>query len=117
MKIPLPIRTFVWKIFGSVIIFLLLTGKIYSQSTCLLAGTLTAPSTTCTTSTTSLFNLVNSTPTGACGGATPTTTYAAWYKFTANSTGVVVTLSALGTKLTAATTYVQVLTGTCASFT
>src|ERR1700722_2587268 len=122
MKIPVPlIHTFVWKILGSIVIFLLINTKLFAAAppndACANAVSLTAPSTICSTTAGTLFSATNAAPTGGCGGATATTTYDVWYKFTANSTGVVATLSALGTKLTAASTYVEVLTGTCGSFT
>jgi hypothetical protein len=113
MKIPLPIRAYALRIFGSVVIFLLITSTSFGQATCAAAVALTNASTTCTSTAGSLFGGANAAPTGTCGGATALTTYGMWYKFTANSTGVVLTTTITGGSLTAATTYVQVLSGTC----
>ncbi|MBS1915117.1 MAG: T9SS type A sorting domain-containing protein [Bacteroidetes bacterium] len=120
MKIPLPIRTSAWKIFGSVIIFLLFTSHSFAQASCAAAQSLT-PSATCTVGTSSrngsLFGAVNAAPTGSCGGATSTTTYSQWYKFTASGTSQIITITGLGSSLAASTTYAEVLSGTCGSFT
>jgi trimeric autotransporter adhesin len=72
----------------------------------------------CTSFLSNLRGVGSSTPVGACGS--PTNTYAGWYKFTAASTSVIVTLSNLGTAFTTNTPYVQLLsegTTTCSSLT
>lgn len=94
---------------------------IYSQAAndnCANAVTLTSSS-SCTTTTGDMYNATNSAtaPAGACGGATSTTTYDVWYKFTATSTTHAITVAILGNKLTSGSTYVEVLNGTCGSFT
>ncbi|HLY70716.1 MAG TPA: hypothetical protein VKR53_13375, partial [Puia sp.] len=113
MKIPVPIHTFVWKIFGSIAIFLLIESNSFAQATCAAATTLT-PGAACTTTNGTLFNAANATPTGGCGGATPTTTYSQWYRFTTavGSTSAVITVTPTGSSLTAATTYVEIFNGT-----
>src|SRR5690349_8986223 len=83
---------------------------------CASATTLT-PASSCSTTSGDLYKATNSAPTGACGGATSTTTYDVWYKFTANGTSQLITVSNLGNKLTNTTTYVEVFSGTCGSFT
>jgi hypothetical protein len=120
MKIPVPIiRTFVWKIFGSVVIFLLINTNLFAAApindACANA-TLLTEGISCTTTSGTLQNATNSAPTGNCGGATSTTTYDVWYKFVATSTSPTITISSLS-GLTATTTYVEFFSGTCGSFT
>ena len=55
-------------------------------------------------------------PAGACAG-TLTTTYDVWYRFVANSPMHAVRVTNLGNNLTAATTYIEVLSGTCGALT
>jgi hypothetical protein len=90
---------------------------IYSQATCLTAGTLT-PATNCTTTapasmtTGNLRNAAAATPTLICGSGTA---YSVWYKFTATSTTTAVTINNFGTNLTGSfIPYVEILSGTCA---
>jgi len=64
---------------------------------------------TCTSVTGTLFRASNAAPTGACGGATATTTFDVWYRFVATSTTHAVTISGLGSNLAAGTTYVEML--------
>ncbi len=123
MKIPLPVRTFVWKIFGSIVIFLLLSENIYSQASCATALLLT-PAAACNTGGATpssrngnMQNALNATPTGACGGATSTTTYSQWYKFVASGTSQIITVTGLGGSLNSTTTYIEVLSGACAGLT
>jgi PQQ-dependent dehydrogenase (s-GDH family) len=75
------------------------------------------PSVPCTSAAGDLQDAVHTAPTGACGGATATTTKAVWYKFTATSPSVVISLNTLGSNLTTATTYIELLNGSCGSFT
>ena len=78
------------------------------------ATTLT-PGYTCTNTTGSLYYATSNGPAGACGGATITTTYDVWYTFQATSTSHTLTVSNLGSRLTTATTYMQLLSGSCGS--
>jgi trimeric autotransporter adhesin len=96
-------------------IFLLnISSTLYSQASCVAAVTLT-PSAACNTVSGDLQGAVNAAPTGACGGATSTTTKGVWFNFTATSSKATITLSNLGSNLTAATTYIELLNGTCPS--
>ena len=100
-------------------LFISLPAYLYAQAgndNCASATTLT-PSSTCTTTSGDLYKATNAAPTGACGGATSTTTYDVWYKFTANATSQSITVNNLGNKLSTTTTYVEVLSGSCGSFT
>jgi hypothetical protein len=97
-------------------IFISFPAIVFAQASCAGAGTLT-PGTTCSTTSENLKNAANAAPTGACGGATSSTTYSNWYKFTATATTATITVSGLGSTLTTTTTYVELLTGTCGSFT
>ncbi len=85
---------------------------LYSQATCASALTLT-PSVSCNTIQGDLQSAVHSNPTGTCGGATSTTTKGVWFTFTATSPNATITLSNFGSNLTAATTYIELLSGTC----
>ena len=63
-----------------------------------------------------LQNAANAAPTGSCGGATSTTTFGVWYKFTASAATATITLSGIGTSLAYNTTYIEVLNdGVCGS--
>src|SRR5437773_3792 len=97
-------------------IFIRFPAMVYAQATCAAAATLT-PGTTCSATSGNLKNAANAAPTGACAGATSLTTYGNWYKFTATATTATITISGLGSSLTAITTFVELLTGTCGSFT
>ena len=119
MKIPN--RTGKYKIQNLLLITFLFViispSLLYGQASCGTPGSLT-PGSTCSTT---AGNLKNATNTGApsvapCGtGATTTNTYGVWYRFTANSTKVTVTVSGLGSGLSSTNTYVQVLSGSCAT--
>jgi trimeric autotransporter adhesin len=89
-----------------------------AQATCATATTLSV-STSCVQPGTqpTLNGASNAAPTGSCGGATSTTTYGVWYKFTATTTTSIVTVGNLGGGLTSIPVYVEVLSGTCGSFT
>ncbi|TMI94831.1 MAG: T9SS type A sorting domain-containing protein [Bacteroidetes bacterium] len=94
--------------------FISLPSIIYSQATCVTAPGLT-PGTSCTATTGNLQNAISAAPAGSCGGATLTTTYGVWYKFTASSTSSTITVNNLGSFLTATTTYLEVFSGNCAA--
>jgi len=84
-----------------------------ANDNCSGATTLTStPTPTCTGVAGTLYNANNSGLAGTCTGVNPT--YEVWYKFTATSTTHAVTVSGLGSSLTAATTYMQLFSGTCA---
>jgi len=89
---------------------------IHSQADCNNAATLTV-ATSCSNTQGNLKNASSISPTGSCGGATATTTYGIWYKFTATASTATITVSGLGSSLSATTTYVELLTGSCGSFT
>ena len=112
MKFLFNIRTYI-----TGFLFISLPAFVYSQSTCATAATLT-PSTSCSNPATqpNIQNATSAAPTGSCGGATATTTYGVWYKFTATSTSSTINVTNLGANLTAANTYLEVFTGTCGSF-
>src|SRR5436190_9569875 len=97
-----------------VFIFAFIAKIVSAQSTCANAPTLN-PSVTCSATVGDLQGATNAAPTGACGGASSTTTNGVWYKFTATSTNATITVSSLGNNLAAATTYLEVLNGTCAT--
>ncbi|MGZ3987896.1 MAG: T9SS type A sorting domain-containing protein [Flavisolibacter sp.] len=88
----------------------------WSQASCASPGPLTV-STTCSGTNSDLSTAVNAAPAGSCGGATATTTFGQWFTFTAGASKAKITVSGLGTNLSTATTYVEVLSGTCGSFT
>lgn len=89
----------------------------YAQATCATAANL-VPSNTCTVTTGNLKNATNAAPTGACGGATATTTFGVWYKFTATASTSTVTVSNLGTGLVAPyVPYLEVFSGACGTLT
>lgn len=79
---------------------------------CSSAATLTSiPTPTCTNVAGTILNANNSGIAGTCTAASPT--YDVWYSFTATSTVHAVTVSGLGSSLTAANTYMQLLNGGC----
>ena len=88
------------------------SSSAFGQANCGAAPTINADI-NCTVTTGNLQGATSSGPAGACGGATVTTTNGVWYKFTAKSTSATVTVNNLGSNLTAATTYVQILRGGC----
>lgn len=85
----------------------------HSQANCSTAATLLPG---CAT-TADLQNAATASPTGACGGATSTTTYSVWYKFTAGAASQSITLAGLGSgtgaSLSATTTYIEAFSGSC----
>ncbi len=83
---------------------------------CASAYTLTSGN-SCTSVTANFQNALISTPAGGCGGATVANTYDVWFRFVATSTTQSVTLSNFGSSLTAASTYIQTYSGTCAGLT
>ncbi len=83
-----------------------------ANDNCSGATTLTS-GTTCSSITSNLFSSTSSLPAGACGGATAATTYDVWFTFQATATTHTITLSSLGSNLTAASTYIETLSGTC----
>src|SRR6266404_9662806 len=91
--------------------------SVYSQASCLSPGTL-LPGCAVTAN---LQDALTATPIGACGGATGSTTYSVWYKFTAGATSQSITLSGLGSgtgaSLSTTTTYIEAFSGTCGSLT
>src|SRR5687767_9968505 len=89
-----------------------LSSNLFGQATCGTAPVIT-PSITCITTAGDLQGATSSGPAGTCGGATATTTNGVWYRFTAKSPSATITVDNLGTNLTAATTYVEVLRGGC----
>ncbi|MBA2500907.1 MAG: T9SS type A sorting domain-containing protein [Chitinophagaceae bacterium] len=94
-------------------IFILIPSDLKAQANCASAQTLT-PSVTCTTVSGDLQGATSSGPAGACGGATLTTTNGRWFKFTATSSSVAIEVSISNpTFLTLASTYIEVLSGTC----
>jgi hypothetical protein len=80
-------------------------------------STLLTSGATCSSITSNIQYAGSAAPAGACGGATTTTTYDVWFRYVATSTIQTVTLSSLGSNLTAANTYIETLTGACGSFT
>lgn len=102
----------------SVLLLLLITGHIksFSQSAnnaCGSAVTLTS-GITCSATTGNLQNATKDGPNSACSH---TTLNDVWFKFTAQSATTTITVNNLGANLSAATTYAEVLSGTCGSFT
>ena len=67
----------------------------------------------CTPTTGNLRYATSGSPAGACGGATLTTTFDVWYRFQAVNASQTITVNNLGANLTGASTYMQVLNGTC----
>lgn len=87
-----------------------------ANNSCAGAITLT-PSTPCISAPGDLQDAVHTAPDGSCGTSPAGNTKAVWYMFTATSSSAAISLSGLGSNLSAATTYVEVLEGTCpASF-
>jgi hypothetical protein len=88
-----------------------------SNDNCSGAITLTSAN-TCTAATYNIRNATSTSSTaGACGGATASTTFDVWFTFQATSTTTTIKIDNLGQRLTASTTYVEVLSGAaCAGF-
>src|SRR6266536_5469353 len=101
---------------SAVLLFIFLSVSVfaYSQATCSSAVTLTT-SIAFSATTGDLQGATNAAPTGACGGATSSTTNGVWYKFTATSSSATIIVNNLGSNLTASTTYVELLDGVCPS--
>jgi len=78
-------------------------------------ATVLTSATTCSSITANLRYATSAGPAGACGGATATTTYDVWFRFQATATTQTITVNSLGSRLTAASTYIQVLSGACGS--
>jgi hypothetical protein len=97
-------------------LFIAFPAIVYSQATCATAGILT-PATMCSPISGNLKNAANAAPAGACAGTTVFTTFGVWYKFTATAATASITVSGLGSSLTTTTTFVELLTGACGSFT
>lgn len=76
------------------------------------ASTSLTPSATCTNTAGTLFYATATATATACGTGT---FYDVWYNFTATSTTHAISLSSLGANLSAASTYIQVFSGTCGS--
>ncbi len=72
---------------------------------------------TCSTITGNLYYATSNGPAGACGGATLSTTYDVWYTFQAVNATQTITVSNLGSRLSGASTYMEVLSGACGSLT
>jgi hypothetical protein len=87
-----------------------------SNDDCSAATALTVSS-TCTNTSANMYYASSSSPAGACGGATASTTYDVWFRFQATATTQTVTLSNLGAKLSSASTYIEMLSGSCGSLT
>ncbi len=98
-----------WVQFSQTLVFLPPT-----NDACANATTLT-PGTSCSNTLGNLQYAGSAAPAGACGGATAATTYDVWYKFVATATTHTVTLSSLGSSLSTATTYIEMLSGACGS--
>jgi trimeric autotransporter adhesin len=89
---------------------------VYSQANCTSPYSITSSS-ICITG--DLYN-ANSGQAGSCAGTTALTAYGVWYTFTATSTSASIGVGSFGggSNLTAATTYIEVLSnGTCGSLT
>lgn len=72
---------------------------------------------TCSNTTGNLYYATSNGPAGACGGATASSTYDVWFRFQAVATAQTVTVGNLGLKLSAPSTYMEVLSGACGSLT
>jgi hypothetical protein len=113
-----------WRTLITAFLFIVIPAFLYAQApsndNCSGAITLTSGN-TCNSATYNIRNATNSAPTGACGGATSTTTFDVWFKFQAVATTTTITLSNFGSKLSGSALnpypYVEVLSGTCGSFT
>ncbi|MDZ4794972.1 MAG: T9SS type A sorting domain-containing protein [Bacteroidota bacterium] len=84
-----------------------------ANDNCSGATTLTSNA-TCSNTTGNLYYATSLGPAGACAG-TLTTTYEVWFRFQAVNANQTVTVGGLGSRLTTATTYMEVLSGTCGS--
>ncbi|HEV8270371.1 MAG TPA: T9SS type A sorting domain-containing protein [Chitinophagaceae bacterium] len=114
MKATYHIRIIITALF-----FVFITDHIYSQAVndnCANAVPLST-STTCSAISGDLEAATSTgSPNAICAGATSPTNDV-WYSFTATSSNATITVSGLGTNLSAATTYIELLSGTCGSFT
>lgn len=103
------VRTTVLSLF-----FLSLSAKIFAQTSCVGASTLT-PASTCVTVSGNLKNATSATPAPVCGSGTA---YSVWYKFTATSTTTSVTINSFGSGLTGGfTPYLEIFSGACGGLT
>ncbi|MGC4100205.1 PQQ-dependent sugar dehydrogenase [Ferruginibacter sp.] len=84
------------------------------NNTCANAVTLTA-GLSCSSMTANLQNANSAAPAGCT--ATNTTTYDVWFKFTATATVENISLSNLGSNVTAANTYIETFSGACGGLT
>ncbi len=80
-------------------------------------ATVLTPSATCTNTSGTLFYAASSSTAGGSAPCVTGTLYDVWYRFTATSTTHAITLSSLGSNLTATSTYIQVFSGSCGSLT
>jgi trimeric autotransporter adhesin len=120
MKIPLPIRTSIWKISGSVIIFLLLNLSLCAQTDlCTNPTVVTSSFASCSSVTGTVVGATLTTGAGYPAVCTGTVKYDVWYQFTAISTSPTFTFAAsTGTNSANFTSPgIQLLSGTCGSFT
>src|SRR4030095_12934076 len=75
---------------------------------------------TCSSTASTLPFATSSSPAGACGGATATTTYDVWFTFQAVNAVTTINLNITGSRFSSSasyTPYIQVLSGTCAGLT
>src|SRR3569833_1280496 len=103
----------------SSLLFFCLPAIVYSQASNDLCNSPDplSPSIACNTFSGDLQNETSTgSPSGSCAGATSQTNDV-WYSFTATSTDATITVSGLGSNLTAATTYIELFSGTCGSLT
>ncbi|MFI5133183.1 MAG: PQQ-dependent sugar dehydrogenase [Chitinophagales bacterium] len=102
----------------AILFFLFLPKIIFAQpsnNNC--SGVITIPSNSCNGTTYNIQNATSANGAGSCGGATGSTTYDVWFQFQATSTSPTINLSNLGSNLSAATTYIEALSGAaCAGF-
>jgi hypothetical protein len=90
--------------------------QLPSNDNCAGAVTLVSGNTLSSTSSTLQFATTSSIA-GGCGGATTTNTYDAWFKFQAVNSTTTVTVNITGSRFSTNQPYLEVLNGTCASFT
>ncbi len=90
--------------------------NLIAQANCSSATSLNS-ALTCSSTGGNLQGATSSGPAGACGGATTSTTNGVWFRFTPTSSSASITISGLSNNslLTLSSTYVEVLSGTCAS--
>ncbi|MBP6233905.1 MAG: T9SS type A sorting domain-containing protein [Chitinophagaceae bacterium] len=89
---------------------------IPANDNCANATSLTS-GTSCSNTSSNIYYASSSSPAGTCGGATASTTYDVWFRFQATSTTQTVRLSNLGSRLSTASTYMEMLSGACGSLT